>query len=244
MLGREFVEFFGEFGAVGGGELGQLEAGAGLRVSGTAGLDEQLGHFVGADLVELVDLTQHAFDIVESKATVEAFGKLAVVRMHGRLGQAELAQALQCGDHDQRQLHLVVVRQVAVADHVDIGLDELAEATLLRALAAPDLLDLPTLEREREIAGMLDHIPAQRHGEIEMQAEPFLNRCVGFVADILQTAQQVDLFAGLALFQQRSPSFHGSCLDAEEAVELEYFTERVDNTLLHNTFRGEPLWKS
>lgn len=242
--GSKGVELLGQLGAVDGGQLGQLKAGLRLALARAAGLDEQLGHLVGTDLVELVDLTQHALDVVKAQATVEAFGKLAVVRMHSRLGQAELAQAFQRGDHDQRQFHLVVVRQIAVADHIDVGLDELAETALLRALATPHLLDLPTLERECEIARMLDHVPAQRHGQIEVQAEPLLNRSVGFVADILQTTQQINLFAGLALLQQRSPSFHGSCLDAEEAIELEYFTERVDDTLLHNTFRGEPLWKS
>ena len=63
MLGAQCVELVGQFLAVGGGQLGQFEAGTGLGFVGAAAFDEQLGHLIGADLVELVDLTQHAFDI-------------------------------------------------------------------------------------------------------------------------------------------------------------------------------------
>ena len=137
-----------------------------------------------------------------------------------------------------------MVGQVTVADHVDIGLDELAETSFLRTFATPHLLNLPTLEREREVTGMLDHIPAQRHGQIEVQTQPVIDWRVGFVPDLLQTGQQVNLLAGLAFFEQTGALFHRACLDADETVELENPTERVDDTLLHNTFRGEPLWKS
>ena len=71
--------------------------------------------------------------------------------MHGGLGQAVCAQLFQGGNHDQRQLHLIVVRQVAGADHVDIGLHELTETALLRTLATPHLLNLPTLEGKGEV---------------------------------------------------------------------------------------------
>ena len=164
--------------------------------------------------------------------------------MHGGLRQTELTQTFQCGHHDQRQFDLVMVGQIAIADHVDVGLHELAEAAFLRTLATPHLLNLPALERERQRTRVLDHIPAQRHGQIEMQAQTLFNRSVGFMTDLLQTAQQVNLLAGLAFFQQRSAGFHRSRLNADEAVELKNLTKRIDNTLLHNTFRGEPLWKS
>ena len=137
-----------------------------------------------------------------------------------------------------------MVGQVAVADHVDIGLDELAETSFLRTFATPHLQNLPTLEREREVAGMLDHIPAQRHGQIEVQTKTILNRSVGLVSDFLKTAQQVNLLAGLAFLEQAGTLLNSTGFNAYEAIELEYITERVDDTLLHNTFRGEPLWKS
>ena len=164
--------------------------------------------------------------------------------MHGGLGEAIRAQLFQRGDHDQRQFHFIVVGQVAGTDHVDVGLHELAEAAFLRTLATPHLPNLPALERERQRTRVLDHIPAQRHGQIEMQAQPLFNRSVGFMTDLLQTAQQVDLLAGLAFFQQRSAGFYRSRLNADEAVELKNLTKRIDNTLLHNTFGGEPLRES
>ena len=74
--------------------------------------------------------------------------------------------------------------------------------------------------------------------------ETLFNRSVGFMTDLLQTAQQVNLLAGLAFFQQRSAGFHRSRLNADEAVELKNLTKRIDNTLLHNTFGGEPLRES
>ena len=53
---------------------------------------------------------------------------------------------------------------------VDVGLGELAEAALLRPLAAPDLLDLVAPERELEVPGVLQHVARERHGEVEVQA--------------------------------------------------------------------------
>ena len=238
------IELSGKLGTVGGGELGQFEAGARLCLGGAAGLGEQSGHLIGTDLVELVDLAQHAFDVRQAKATVEPLRQLAIIGVHGGLGEAIRAQLFQCGDHDQRQFHFIVVGQVAGADHVDVGLHELAEAAFLRTLATPHLLNLPALERERQRTRVLDHIPAQRHGQIEMQAQTLFNRSVGFMTDLLQTAQQVNLLAGLAFFQQRSAGFHRSRLNADEAVELKNLTKRIDNTLLHNTFGGEPLRES
>ena len=225
------VELGSQLGTIGGGKLGQFEAGARLGLGRTAGFGKQSGHLVGADLVELVDLAQHTFDVRQTESTVEAFGQLAVVGMHGGLGQAVCAQLFQGGNHDQRQLHLIVVRQVARTNHVDVGLHELAEAALLRTLTAPDLLNLPTLEREGQRTRVLDHIPAQRNGQIEMQTQTVLNRSVGFVTDLLQTGKQVDLLAGLAFFQQRSAGFHRSRLNADEAVELKNLTKRIDAPL-------------
>ena len=137
-----------------------------------------------------------------------------------------------------------MVRQIAIADHIDIGLYELAETTFLRALATPDFLDLPTLERERQITRMLDDVTAQWNCQIEVQAKTILNRSVGLMTDFLETAQQVNLLAGLAFLEQARTLLNSTSFNAYEAIQLEYTTERVDDTLLHNTLRGEPLWKS
>ena len=125
-----------------------------------------------------------------------------------------------------------------------IGLHELAETTFLRTFATPDLLNLPTLERERQITRMLNDITAQRNSQIKMQTKTIFNRSVGLMTDLLKTAQQVNLLAGLAFLEQAGTLLNSTSFNAYEAIELEYITERVDDTLLHNTFRGEPLWKS
>ena len=62
-------------------------------------------------------------------------------------------------------------RQRAVADDVDVRLGELAVAALLRAFAAPDLLDLVAAEREDQLAGVLQHVPRERHRQVEVQPE-------------------------------------------------------------------------
>ena len=51
--------------------------------------------------------------------------------------------------HDEGHFDVVVEGQGAVADDVDIGLNELAEAPLLGPFPSPDLLDLVALERGR-----------------------------------------------------------------------------------------------
>ena len=91
---------------------------------------------------------------------------------------------------------------------------------------------------------MLNDVTAQRNSQIKMQTKTIFNRSVGLMTDLLKTAQQVNLLAGFAFFEQARTLLNRTSFNAYEAIELENFTERVDNTLLHNTFRGEPLWKS
>ena len=104
------VELAGQLRTIGGGKLREFKARTSLILVGSATFHQQLGHFVGTDFVELVDLTKHAFDVVQAQTTVETFGELAVVRMHGGLRQTELAQTFQSRYHDQRQLNLIMVR--------------------------------------------------------------------------------------------------------------------------------------
>ena len=221
MLLAQRVELAGQFSAVSCGQFSQLKARTCLILVGSTAFDQQLGHFVGTDLVELIDLTEHALDIGQAKTTVETFRKLTVVRMHGGLRQTELTQTFQCRYHDQRQLDLVMIGQITVADHIDIGLHELAETTFLRAFATPDLLNLPTLERECQIAGMFDHITAQRNSQIEVQTKAVLNRSVGLMTDLLKAAQQVNFLAGFALLEQTRTLLNSTSFNANEAIELE-----------------------
>ena len=102
--------------------------------------------------------------------------------------------------HDARDLDVVVEGQVVAGDDVDVGLGELAIPAGLRALAAPDLLDLVAAERELEVAGVLEDEAGERHGEVEVQAK---TRCRRLTLGIsVQAAQDVDLFVDLALAQQ------------------------------------------
>ena len=65
----------------------------------------------------------------------------------------------------------MVERQDVLADHVDVGLRELAEAPFLRPLTAPGPLDLVAAERELEVSRVLQHVAGQRDGEVEVQTE-------------------------------------------------------------------------
>lgn len=238
------IEPADELAAVGRRDAGELEARTRLILARTARGNEQTHDLVGAHLVELVDLAQHAFDVGQAQATVEPFGKLAVVGVHSGLGKPVLAQFLERAHHDERQFDLVVLRQRTFAHHVDVGLHEFTETAFLRPFATPYLLDLPALERERQFAGMLHHIAAQRHGQVEMQAEPTLDRRLGLMPHLLQPRQQIDLLARLAFLQQARAGLDGAGLYTHKPIEFEDRTKRVDDTLLHYAFRGEPLWKT
>src|SRR5690606_3532406 len=140
--------------------------------------------------------------------------------------------------HDERQLDLVVEGQRLGADDVDVGLGELAEASLLGAFPAPDLLDLVALEREDELAGVLQDVARQRHGEVEVEPEPAL---LGAVLLALEAADDVDLLGGLPLAEQLLDGLHRPRLDAGEAVQLEGAAQRVQDVRLDGAFGGQPL---
>ena len=88
---------------------------------------------------------------------------------------------------DGGNLRLVDDVQLAVADDVDVGLIELAEAAALGALAAVHLADLIAAEGEGQLAVVQRHILGQRYGQVKAQ---------GQVAVALGEA--VDLLLGLA----------------------------------------------
>ena len=139
---------------------------------------------------------------------------------------------------DQRDLDLVVERQRVPVDHVDVGLQELAVAPLLRALAPPRLLDLVAPERELQLARVLQDIPGERHGQVEVQPE----RVVGGIVRVgLQAAQHVHLLGGLALAQQLVERLDGAGLQRREAVQLERRAQVVEHVLLDHALRRQPL---
>src|SRR5690242_12193126 len=115
--------------------------------------------------------------------------------------------------------------QVISSDDIDIGLGELPVAAFLGPLTAPRLLYLVSPEREVELAGMLEHVAGEGHGEVIVQAEAGV---AGVVAG-LQSAEDVDLLVDLALAQQLVERLGGSCLDRREAVQLECRPELIDD---------------
>src|SRR5690606_9630255 len=188
----------------------------------------------GTDLRELVDGPQGAVDVREADAGVEALGDLPVVHGDADRGDRQGGQRL---GHDERELDLVVEGQRLRADDVDVGLGELAEATLLGALAPPDLLDLVALEREDELPGVLEDVARERDREVEVEAEAALLRAVV----VLEAAHGVDLLGGLPLAQQLLDGLDGARLDAGEAVELEGATQDVEDVRLDGALGGKPL---
>src|SRR5699024_12272971 len=105
-----------------------------------------------------------------------------------------------------------------VGDDVEISLEERAEATILWAFATPDLLDLVALEREVQLARILNHVTGKRNSEIEVEPEG-----VGlwFLRILLQPSQQVDLLGCLPLGEQMLERFHRAGFDLRVAVQLE-----------------------
>ena len=172
---------------------------------------------------------------VEPDAEVEALGDLAVVDLDAELPHRQAAERL--GD-DERHLGLEVRRELADVDDVDVGLGELAEAPLLRPLAAPDLLDLVAAEREGELAGVLEHVAGERHGEVEVQAQRGIPAAV--VAG--EAADAVDLLVGVAaLAEQPVDRLDGPGLERREAVQLEDLADDVEEVQLEEPLGGQEL---
>ena len=129
----------------------------------------------------------------------------------------------------------MVEGQGVAPDDVDVGLGELAVAALLRPLAAPDLLDLVAAERELQLAGVLQHVARERHGEVEVQAD------AGVALLGLEPAQHVDLLGGLALAEQLVERLDGARLDVGEPVQLEGLGEAREHLLLDVALGGQQL---
>ena len=233
--GNVAAELVGAVGAT----AAQADAALRLAGRGTDLAHQLLGDVPGADLVDLVHHAQDLDELVvpDTHRGVEALGHLAVgdVDAHRRDGQG--GQGLV---HDQGHLHVVVQGQGAVADDVDIGLDELPVAPLLGPLAAPDLLDLVALEGEVQGPCVVHHVAGEGDGEVEVQAQ--LLARVGHLGGVgLEPGEEVDLLGGLPLPGQLAQGLHGAGLNAAEAVELEGVAQGVEEEALHHVTRGEPL---
>ena len=67
-------------------------------------------------------------------------------------------KSLECGQGDQRQLHVMMRRECLGVHNVNVGLSELAIPTLLWTLASPDLLNLVTPEGKSKLVSVLEYI--------------------------------------------------------------------------------------
>src|SRR5699024_9558706 len=115
------------------------------------------------------------------------------------------------------------------------------ETAVLGALAAPHLLHLVALEREREVARVLEDPARERHREVEVQAE-LLVRLSALL--LLEATQHVDLLGGLTLAEQLVERLDRPRLDGREAVELEGLAQDVEDVLRDDAPLGAPLRKS
>ncbi len=225
-------------GGVGGADRRQVQAAPGL-LRGEPGVgDQQAVHLLARELVELVDDPHHPLHVGGAEAGVEALDQLAVVDLEPEPGQAEhlrVGQGDEGGQHHPGHLDVVVEGEGVAPDHVDVGLGELAEAPLLGTLAAPDLLHLVAAEGEVELAGVLQHVAGERHGQVEVQADP----CVAL--GVVQALEDVDLLRGLPLAQQLVQRLDRPRLDAGEAVQLEGLDQAGDDTLLDHPLGRQQL---
>ena len=219
------------------GDPGEPHARLGLGRGHTDLVAEQRDDAVGPDLVQLVDLAEHGDGVLDAQPTVEALGEQPVVHphQHGREPEVDV-QPFEGGERDQRQLDVEVRGQRPRVDDVDVGLGELAVATLLRPLAAPHLLDLVAAEREGELVGVLEHVARERHGEVEVQ--PQLGRAARLGGDALH---RVDLLVDLTLLGQRVQRLDRAGLDRGEAVQLEDLAQPVEDLLLDDALLGGQL---
>ncbi len=126
-----------------------------------------------------------------------------------------------------RGQHFGLGGQAVGADHIDITLVELAQASLAGAIGPEDGLDLIAFEVARQLTAVFGHDTGQRHGQVVAQtgvADALLGRVV--LQRFLQLAaplqyaedQLVALFTILA--QQRRQAFHARRLQRLKAVAL------------------------
>ena len=194
---------------------------------------EQRADLVRADLVELVDGAHDVAGLfAQTQHGVEAVQDLAVIDADLEPAQAERGEG---PVDDRRDLSLVGNGEPAVADDVDVGLIELAEAAALRALAAIDLSDLETAERESEVGIMQGNVFRQRHRQVEAK---------GQVAVAL--GETVDLLFSLAaaLGEQHIARFDDGRVERGEAIDAVGRAQHLHKALHLGLRRGKQLHKA
>ena len=127
-------------------------------------------------------------------------------------------------DLDQLQL----ADKAVGSDHIHVALVELAVASFLRTVCAPNRLDLEPLEGERDLLTVLYHIACKRNGQVVPQT--FLRRKSGFLSAVLDAEEQ--LVAFLAVFAHQRPDIlHCRSLDLLKTVQTKHTFDRVKDII-------------
>ena len=219
-------------------DLRQLQGGSGSIRARTSLSLQLLSHTLSADLLQLVNRTQNSRSISQTQAQVETLSQLAVIHTQLELRNRQLRQRI---NNNQRQGHVVTERQLAVANHVNISLSELAGTTLLRTLTTPHLLNLVTREREIQVTGVLHHVTGKRHGQVKVQSQLFLS-LRSLV--LLQARNCVNFLVNLTLAQQLLNSLYRTSLNRGETVQLKSLTQSVQNMILNQPLSRKILGKT
>ena len=212
--------------------LRQEIAQGGNRLGGAFLLGQLFGHALGADLVQLVEGDAHAVQAFGGKAHAgqHAAQKAPVVDVHGEVVKADVQKGP--GGHvDQLDLRVAG----AVAQNVDVALDELPHPALLGPLGTEHPVGLDDLEGAGQLVLVGGVVAGEGQGQVVPQAHVGQILLVAggdgrsqLVAPLEYLEDQVQVVAAVALVQVLHVLQHGGgdALEAAGAVGFQ-------NTALH-----------
>src|SRR5690242_15842826 len=125
------------------------------------------------------------------------------------------------------------------AEHIDVALIELAEATARGTIGAPDGLDLITLEKFWQLRFVLRDHARQRHSEIVAQSEIGFARLFMFAALENFEDELITFFAILA--HQGLDVFDGRSLQRLETIALVHFLYHTNDVFAFADFCGQEI---
>ena len=205
------------------------------------GFSELGSHTLRTDLVDLVQATQGSLNVRHAEGLAHALDDLAVVDEHAHRRDRQIVEGL---GHHERQIDLEVEGQLTVTYDVDIRLREFTEATILRTLAAPHLLDLVALEREVQFVRILNHVAGERNGQVEVQTHSLIlgsarTRIRGLQR--LQSIQNIDLLGGLTFGFQLLQGLNRPGFDTRKPVQFKHAPQLVKDVHLDDAALREPF---
>ena len=127
----------------------------------------------------------------------------------------------------------MVLSKDLVTNNVDIGLGELAVATLLRTLATPHFLNLVPAEREIQMSSILQYVTCKRDGQVEVQAKAILPG-TRVVRVGVQPVDDVDFFIDFSLASELFHRLDGASTNRCEAMKLEGLLKNPGHMVLYH----------